>query len=207
MIEDHMLPYIGSSDLKALSASIDDFIEDAKDWDERWRNEFDTPGEGLTLKEKMMVQGTRTPENVRGTKHKIQAIKSIRSRLDYGLKQAKELVDAYAEDVRTGVVDVIPAEIATWERESDNPEDCLLASERRDICSGLEPWVNDPNIEDKSLQVIKAIRDRNNWTLQDAKDLVDAYKRGVATEQCEAKPPRSLLTNDETIVLTDDFVE
>ena len=127
MITDHILPYMTLADLKHLSASVADAIEEVGDSDERWRQDFDKPSEGLTLQEKMMIQGTRTPNNPNGVAQIINAVKSIRDRLNYGLKESKELIDAYKADLQDASEEIFPAQIATWEQESDNPEDCLTA--------------------------------------------------------------------------------
>jgi len=104
---DPVLPYLNDTDLHEVRHWVDkriDFLSRASAGEEWWVLQLGKqPEEILTDGEKCLVLGIKHMEhNPTGEAQKINCIKSLRARMECGLKEAKELAEEYALRVRDG---------------------------------------------------------------------------------------------------------
>ena len=121
----NLVPLLGLIDLQDLKYYIERRIEalegekaDTLIKEGWWVSEFGTPDAALNAEETYLVAGVKHPDyNPKGGAQKINAIKSVRARLPVGLKEAKDLVDAFQHQLESGEIE-LPESIATKLRDS-----------------------------------------------------------------------------------------
>jgi ribosomal protein L7/L12 len=105
-----MLPFMSVETLKEVIGDVEQAMLIVRFSEKPWEKEGLTPEEVLSYEEKVVLMGIPCKSNPFSGKakdgathpHKIHAIKNIRTRLSYGLKQSKWLMDEYEEGVRKG---------------------------------------------------------------------------------------------------------
>jgi ribosomal protein L7/L12 len=113
LIKEQMLPFMSYQQLQRLKDDIEEVEEAVRLAERPWYREGQTADDVLTLEEKVVLLGIPCKENeytntrdyegkISTQPRKIQAIKMARSRLGYGLKQAKWLCDEYEAGLKAG---------------------------------------------------------------------------------------------------------
>ncbi len=101
-------------------------------------------------------------------KQKIGAVKMVRERTGWGLKEAKDYVDTIET---TG----LPPAVMTYSNQASSP---VAPPRARQDERALDTLVRDLLAQDQKIQAVKLVRERTGWGLKEAKDYVDAHERG-----------------------------
>lgn len=123
-----VLPFMSVETLKEVMGDVEQAIDLVRYSEKPWEKEGLTPEEALTYEEKVILMGIpckSNPYSMKGKdgttiRHKIHAIKNIRTRLGYGLKQSKWLMDEYEEGVDKGKYSL--PEVPEEDRFSEAPD-------------------------------------------------------------------------------------
>jgi len=131
-----MLKFLSIEDLQCLRGDIDRAVEIVREVRYPWRQGGTTSESILNFVEKATLLGipckSHPMNNIERQKepNKIMAVKLLRSRIGFGLRQAKEIMDDYQEGVKTGKFDYpeIPAseKLDAFEAQIELPSETFI---------------------------------------------------------------------------------